>query len=261
MKQNKVLRHNLNKKRKPIFLSWDLETGANIVTAHSLFNDRGLPTSAIQQEKYIICGSWKRWGEHKVHHAIVTQSDPLNDRAVVHKIYRALCKADAIIAHYGDAFDVRTFNARAIYHGLPPLPPIVQIDTWKLARSKFKFNSNRLDYVGEYLGLGRKKATTADLWDKCREGDAKGLRKMLAYNIQDVRLLEKVFLKLYPYCTAKIDLQALTGVFGCGHCGSTALEYKGDAPVRTRFYKWYQCTKCQAWRRGEIIKVKHAKKY
>ncbi len=54
-----------------------------------------------------------------------------------------------IIAHNGDAFDYRYLKTRMVIKGLPVLPPIASIDTYKIVKSNFKFNANRLDYVWE----------------------------------------------------------------------------------------------------------------
>lgn len=250
----KVLRTPAGAVRLPRVLSWDIETAPNVVTAHSLFNDRGLPTSAIMREKYIICGAWKVMGEAPVHGACVTPQRPQDDRAVVKALHAALSSADAIVHHYGDKFDIPTFNARAIFYGLAPLPPIQQIDTYRIARAKFKFNSNRLDYLGHYLGLGRKLSTNYALWDDCMRGDADALARMQRYNAQDVRLLERVFLRLYPFTRYRLNVSALTGSDGCRHCGSN-VKYKGDQLCRTKMHEMYQCTKCGAWLRGAVVKT------
>lgn len=239
-------------------ICWDLETAPNLVTAHQLFNERGLPTSSIVREKYIICGAWKVYGDSAVYSVAVDPRKPQDDRKVVHALYKVLSSADAVVAHYGDAFDMRMFNARAIFHGLAPLPPVTQIDTYKIAKSKFKFNSNRLDYLGAYLGLGRKRKTEGQLWDDCMAGNVKALDEMQRYNKQDVSLLERVFLRLYPYTRMRINLGALTpGATPherCGHCGSADMKYMGTQLMRTRFHEFYQCGNCGAWRNGPAVK-------
>jgi uncharacterized protein YprB with RNaseH-like and TPR domain len=185
--------------------------------------------------------------------ACVSAKLPQDDEPVVRALHAALSSADAIVHHYGDRFDIPTFNARAVYYGLSPLPPIQQIDTWKIARAKFKFNSNRLDYLGQYLGLGRKLSTNYALWDDCMRGDANALARMVRYNRGDVRLLEKVFIKLYPFTTARLNINALTGGDNCNHCGGN-LKHRGAQLCRTRFHAMAQCVKCGAWKRGEVIK-------
>ena len=66
-------------------------------------------------------------------------------------------EADVVIAHNGDKFDMRKANAR-FGHYEPPMP-VQQVDTLKVARKYFKFESNKLGDLGEHLGLGNKEVT------------------------------------------------------------------------------------------------------
>jgi hypothetical protein len=156
------------------------------------------------------------------------------------------------------------FNARAIFYGLTPLPPVTQVDTYKIAKSRFKFNSNRLDYLGQYLGVGRKIKTDGALWDGCMMGNIKALRDMERYNKQDVLLLERVFIKLYPYTRMRINLGAIKPGHNpherCGHCGGANMDYKGTQLLRTRFHEFYQCEDCGAWRTGPAVKYSGTKR-
>lgn len=246
--------------RKPRILFWDLETAPLNLDTHSLYNERGIHTSAIKRHKYIISGSYKWAGEKRVDSVSVKPARPHDDRKAVRALHAVLSSADALVHHFGDAFDIRMFNMRAAALGLPPLPPIVQIDTWKIAKRVFKFESNRLDFLGEFLGLGRKISTNFKLWDACVEGDAAALREMVRYNKQDVLLLERVFFRLYPYTTTRLDIAALYDIPHaqryklCGHCGSTDMSYKGAALRRSRFHDMFQCNACDAWRVGPVVK-------
>ena len=79
--------------------------------------------------------------------------------------------------------------ARFLYHKLPPPSPFKSIDTVKVARRYFNMNSNKLDDIGRYLGLGRKVVHTGwDLWKRCFNGDRSAWQEMISYNTQDVVL-------------------------------------------------------------------------
>src|SRR6267154_4477293 len=82
--------------------------------------------------------------------------DKQNDKKLIADLWRVLDKSDIIISHNGDKFDIKKSNARFIYHGFSPPTPYKNIDTLKIARKHFKFDSNRLDSLAEYLGIGRK---------------------------------------------------------------------------------------------------------
>jgi len=132
-------------------------------------------------------------------------------------------------------------------HGLPPLPPVSTIDTYKVAKQKFNFNSNKLDYIGRYLDLGGKMSTPKGLWLKVLVGDPKAIQTMVEYNKRDVTLLENVFLKLRPYIPNHINRE-LYGAEGCPRCGSKKTQSRGTYYAQTRTYRRWQCVgECKGW--------------
>ena len=102
-------------------------------------------------------------------------------------------------------------------------PTYNTIDTLKVARSKFRFNSNRLDYIGKFLGLGQKNHTNFDLWkDIMLKNDKTAMNTMIDYCIQDVVLLEKVHKALNNHIPAKTHYGVIFGQDkgSCPECGS-----------------------------------------
>lgn len=238
-------------------LLWDIENFPLLATTWTLFPKGPLEHKNLERDTSLICVAWKWLGEREVHAVAVDPSDPTNDRVVVEAVHAALSEADVIVAHNGDGFDLKKFKARAIYHGLPPLPPLITIDTLKVARKHFGFTSNRLDYLGNFLGVGRKIPTSYSLWLAILRGDAKALDKMVKYNKQDVRLLEAVYKKLRPYMHnhPNENLQRFKTV--CPVCGSTRTKKQGFKYNRTTVKQQYQCLKdgCRAWFSGKKIRT------
>src|SRR6202007_1093580 len=97
--------------------------------------------------------------------------DPYNDLHVLQVLHSVLAEADVIVAHNGDKFDIKFTEARMLIQGLPPLPPIQKIDTLKVAKDRFMFNSNKLDYLGQILKVGRKQHTSPQLWLEVLKGN------------------------------------------------------------------------------------------
>lgn len=239
---------------KPRIIVFDLETSLNILTAFQLLNKNApLPYKGILQERYIICGSYKILGASKVS-SISVLDDPkrfkksvYDDFHVVKELHKVLSEADAVIAHYGDAFDMKFLNSRVIFHGLKPLPNIIQIDTWKIAKNKFLFNSNRLDYLGQFLKVGEKIHTESGLWLRCLNGDKSAIKQMVKYNRGDITLLEKVYNKLSPFISSKINYRLFNEVAKCAGCGSENIQYRGYTYTKLGKYKRYQCIDCGQW--------------
>jgi DNA polymerase elongation subunit (family B) len=147
----------------PKVLFYDIETSLQLVAVFQLGNNDWIDPSNLVTERYIICASWSWEGESKVHHVSVLddpkrfEKDPYDDFHVVNALHKVLSEADVIVGHNSDSFDTPYVNTRALYHGLSALPPITSIDTYKVAKSKFRLNSNKLDYIGKFLKLGRRR--------------------------------------------------------------------------------------------------------
>lgn len=237
--------------RAPRILLLDIETLPNLVTSWGLKVDGYLSHDNIVQERQILCAAWKWLGVPKVR-SISYLDGKIKGRPADYKIVKQmraeLAMADAVVTHNGDRFDLPWIHTRMIAMGMSPLQPIVSLDTKKIAKARFYFNSNRLDYLGKYLGVGKKIETTFGLWLDCMKGDRKAMRQMVRYNEQDVLLLERVFLKLRPYVEAKLNHALWTeSGRGCPTCGKEMLESRGFGVTRAGTHHRLQCRACGAW--------------
>lgn len=237
---------------KPKVLIYDIETTHNIVASFDL-RDEYTPHTNIIAERYIVCAAWRWLGESKVHtvsvldNPVLYRKDPHNDKHVVQTLHQLLSEANVLVAHNGDKFDLKYIETRALFHGLSPLPPLATIDTYKIAKSRFKFNSNRLDYLGRFLGFGGKKSTPAGLWLDVLKGDKHAVKTMVDYNKRDVTLLESVFHKLRPFVPNHINRQLFGLNKGCPRCGSTHVQSRGTHKAISRVYQRWQCMACYGW--------------
>lgn len=248
---------------EPKILIWDIETSHTLAAIFSLFKDNTTADSIIQ-EWYIICAAWKWFGDKKVEAVSVLDDpkrfdkNPNDDYYVVKTLHDVLSQADAIVHHYGDNFDIKKLNTRLVHYGFDPLPPIIQIDTYKICKSKFKFMSNRLDYVGKYLGVGGKMRTEPGLWLRCLQGQKQAVKDMVAYNKQDVELLEKVYVKLAPFAPTKLNMNHFYGDDDepvCPKCGGSHLQSRGYRYSVLSKFRRYQCQECGTWSSRVISKV------
>lgn len=180
-----------------------------------------------------------------------------NDKDLVMDLWRLLNEADIVIAHHGVAFDIKVCNARFIYYDFVPPSPYKVIDTKKIASEVAKFNSNKLDDLGDLLGFGKKIKTDFDLWEGCIKGDPTSWGKMIAYNERDVLLLEKLYLRVLPWIKNHPNLTLWTGG-QCPKCGSSDVHYRGYACTLTRIYRRFQCKQCGGW--GRTVKSEKTKK-
>lgn len=232
----------------PRILFYDLETSHNLVASFDIYFFKGgqIPFENILKERFVICAAWKWLGEKQVHEAHVDFADLASetpDKFVLASLIEAIEQADIIVAHNGDAYDMRYINTRGLKCGLPRVSPVQSIDTLKIAKANFMFNSNRLDYLARFLGLGSKIKIPNKEWLKILQGDEAALAKMVRYNKMDVRLLEKVYLKLRPWAP-KLPVFSVEGQFTCPTCFSTRTKSKGRHTTATRSYQRRICLNC-----------------
>lgn len=251
-------------KNKKILL-FDIETTPNIGYTWGMYEQNVIE---FLQQSYLLSFAYKWAGDKTVkayglHNFTNFKKDKTNDLELVKKLWQLFDEADIIIAHYGDGFDIKMSNAFFAKHGLPPPSPYKTIDTKKEAKKYFKFNSNKLDHLGEYLGLGRKITTGGfSLWKKCMAGDLQAWSKMIKYNKQDVVLLEEVYNKLKPWMKTHPDVSGVhADLEQCKHCGSFNTQRRGFSVSRSGKRQRIQCQDCSAWGfTGLLVKLNIEKK-
>ena len=176
-------------------LIYDIETSYNIVKSWRIGYNLNINHSDILEERKIICISYKWLGDNQIYN--LTWDKNQCDKFMLEQFIEVLNEADLIVSHNGDNFDLPWIKTRAIHHGLSMLVNYKQFDTLKVAKRRFNFNSNKLDYISEFLGFGNKIKTEMSLWDdiilrRCPVA----MDKMIKYCDMDVTLLEKVYNKL-----------------------------------------------------------------
>lgn len=239
----------------PKILFWDVEcsTVELRVQTYDLKNyNRYYDHRDITRDWHLLGAAWKFIQDESPQAISVRPDDPLNDYGVVTTLHKVLSEADILCGHNSDAFDLKKFNTRALFHGLPPIPPKQTIDTLKAARKHFKITSNSLAYLARFLGLEAKDESPD--WDLCLAGDAEALRYMRAYNKQDVVVTEQVYMKLRPFMTTHPNAALYThGTHHdtCPKCGSDDLMKQGHKFTAAGKYQQYQCRNCGTWSRGK----------
>jgi predicted RNA-binding Zn-ribbon protein involved in translation (DUF1610 family) len=231
---------------------WDVETSPLIVPVWGLW-ENNIDHTNILEETNILCVCWKDLGKAEIKSLSVDPAKPRNDKSLCRQIRDVLAEADVLVAHNGNDFDVRVLNARLVHHGIKPLPQISLVDTKLVAKSKFRFTSNRLDYLGAHLGLGRKKKTSFKLWLDVLNGNQKALDYMVRYCKQDIKLLEKVYLKLRPFMTNHPNHRLFAVGDVCPKCGKGPLSVSKHRMTRTTLKTQYQCKACGGYSTGATV--------
>lgn len=208
--------------RKIRRLFFDIETSPNLVLAWKIGYKLTINHDSLVKERAIICIGYKWEGEKQTH--VLRWDENQCDKAMLKEFLTVVNQADEVIGHNLDRFDVPWFKTRCLFHGLPTIPDYKTVDTLQWARRKFYFNSNRLDYIAKFLGLGGKLHTGYDLWkDIVLKNCPKAMQKMTTYCAKDVVLLEQVWKRLSLVVPQKTHVGVLAGGdrWNCPRDGST----------------------------------------
>lgn len=239
----------MKKIRSPRILFWDIETSPNIVMSWHIGQKVSLSTESIVEERKIICICYK-WSDEKAVKSLTWDKDKC-DKSLLEKFSPILSSADFVVAHNGDKYDYRFFNGRLLKHGLSPVNDVVTVDTLKYARKAFFLNSNKLDYIARYLGLGKKADNGGmDTWKKiCLEGCDKAMKRMVKYCKVDVLILEAVYNSVKAYMPIpKINMSnQLMQKECCPSCGEKNSIKQGRRVRGKKLHQRYQCQSCGHW--------------
>ncbi len=226
----------------------DIETAPNTVHVWGLW-DQNINLSHVMESSYVLCWSAKWLGERELMFSSMHKDTA---KQMLTKIHTLLNQADAVVHFNGEKFDIPTLNKEFILHKMPPPAPYKQIDLLKLVKSKFKFLSNKLDFIAKSLGVGEKtKYISHTLWVRCMEGDEDAWEQMEHYNKNDVTIMEKVYQRLLPWMKshANFSLHQTAGLV-CPNCGKAKYQRRGYAFTQLGKYQRYQCKSCATWFRG-----------
>jgi DNA polymerase elongation subunit (family B) len=224
-------------------LTLDIETTPNLAHVWGLWQ-QNVALVQLRESTNLLCLAAKWHGDKNVH--FLSGDEMLND------VFGLLDEADAVITWNGDRFDLPHLNREFLEHNMGIPSPYASIDLLKTSRKKFKFPSNKLDYVASTLGVGSKTSHYGHkLWIDCMAGDERAWKLMEKYNKQDVRITEKVYDKLLPWISSHPSVAAHAGnMNGCPNCGSVKAQKRGFAYTAVSTFQQFACLSCGKWYRG-----------
>lgn len=251
-------------------LAIDIETAPLLSYLWSLWPNGGVNPQMVEAPSYVL--SWAaKWigGDEVFVDALCFDEDYEpgieDDLRMLTGIWHLLDEADFVVGHNGDRFDIKRLNTRFLLAGLNPPSPYRQIDTLKMVKRCFAFDSNKLDYLLRQI-CGRAKGESGgfETWRRVMAGDMDAWDQLVRYNMQDVVDLEEVYLairswdKSHPN-VATAGAERLLPV--CTTCGSENLipTLKTSGTNASKF-PLYQCGDCGTHVRGrKSVLTKEAK--
>jgi hypothetical protein len=226
----------------------DLETSPNLAHVWGLWN-QNISISQLVNSTEVICFGARWYGQRKVYFKSV-HHDGKED--MLKSIHELMDEADAIVGWNSAGFDVKHLHREFVENNMLPPSPHKDIDLMRTAKQRFRFPSNKLDYVAQKLGMGAKvKHSGFELWVKCMAGDDKAWAEMKRYQIQDVNLLVGLYEKFLPWIKTHPNRAIIDAKpDACISCGSDRLHSRGFIVTSAAQYRRFQCAGCGKWQRG-----------
>ena len=232
-------------------LTLDLETSPSVAHVWGLWK-QNVSLNQLMESGSVISFAAKWHGEKPV----MFHSDFHNTHEqMVQSAHAFLSEADAVIHYNGTSFDMPLLNREFLLAGMSPPEPYKNIDLLKVAREKFRFVSNKLEYVSRSVGLeGKAHHEGHNLWVRCMAGDKAAWDVMRRYNKQDVVLTEKLYDILLPWISGHpnpaLYVSGDEGRPTCERCGSTRLTKQGFAHTQVSVFQQWKCLDCLSWSRS-----------
>jgi len=238
--------------KSPKILIFDIETTPMLSWHWRCYKENINPVQIVKHSR-VLCWTAKWIGSDSVCFDS-TRKDGEDDERACQSLWELCDKADILVAHNGQAFDVGTMNARWAFHGMHPPSPSKVVDTLKIARGVFNFPTNKLEGITRYFGIGSKKEHEGfRLWLKCMDGDPVAWKTMEEYNIEDVLIIEDLYIKIRPWDKRHTNVSLLyeDDKMRCVCCGSTDIKPLGKR-TRTNVstFPSYRCLTCGKPMRG-----------
>jgi DNA polymerase elongation subunit (family B) len=233
----------------------DIETSPNIAYVWRFFKEN-IGAKQVIENSYMLSFAAKWLGEDKIFYQ---DTSVQSEKKMLKVLYSLLDEADIVVAHNGDGFDLPHIQGRFLMHNIRPPSPYKQVDTVKVARKEFNFPSNSLEYLSNVLELpirkgGHKKYPGFELWLGVLRNDPLAWAEMKEYNIDDIKVLEHLYLKFLPYMRFHPNVVIYEDAerCSCPKCGSDDIHYRGYAYTNIGKYNRFRCNGCGGWGRDRF---------
>ena len=197
-----------------------------------------------------ICAAWKWYDEEDVEFAAEWEVGGYD--GFMRAVWDVFDQADLIIGHNADRFDARHLMGGWAEMGLPAPSPYKVIDTLKIARGTFAYESNTLDALNKRLGIDAKTDKyNARIARAAVNGDKEAQETLSAYNRGDIIASEALFDRLRPFAKGIPHLGMWSDdALACPSCGHTMTATGKTVHANVQRYEHLTCPNCGSHARG-----------
>lgn len=238
---------------KPNILVLDIETAPMLSYLWSLWQ-KGVNHSNQMSRTYMLSWAAKWLGEDEVMYGSLFDDPDYEpgmeqSASMTSALWNLMDDADWIVAHNGDKFDIKRINSEFLLLGMDPPSPYKSIDTLKIAKRQFGFDSNALDYLLR-MTLGTRKSDSGgmDTWIGCLRGDPVCWARLVDYNKDDVRDLESLYMRIRAWDRSHPSAATWAGpqdVPVCTVCSSENVSPTGKTTATgASVFEVWRCNDC-----------------
>lgn len=197
-----------------------------------------------------ICAAWKWYDAPDVEFAAEWNVGGYD--GFMRTVWDVFDRADLIIGHNAERFDAKHLMGGWAEMGLPAPSPYKVIDTLKIARGSFAYESNTLDALNKRLGIDAKTDKySVEVARAAVNGDKEAQARIEGYNRGDIIASEALFDRLRPYAKGIPHLGMWTDdALACPSCGSTMTATGKTVHANVQKYEHLHCPNCGSHARG-----------
>lgn len=234
----------------------DIEISPSIAAVWGLWG-QNIPIGSITGESEVLSWSAKWHGSDECYYSSLRMAghNPRGKKKMLTEIHKLMEEADTIVGYNTDRFDLKILNKEFLLVGLAPPAPYRSVDLLKVMKKQFRWTSNKLDYVVQQLGLGKKvdhpgMVMWLDCMNKASPTYHESWDKMEEYNVGDVFLTEELYDKVIGWVPNHPNHAVYDDAVVCPKCGGNHLQKRGWAYTQQLKYRRYQCKDCGGWARS-----------
>ena len=235
----------------PKILVFDVETSPLITYTWGLF-DQNIGLEQIKNDWHLLSWAAKWLNEKEILYQDQRHARRISDdKKLLKGLWELLDEADIVVTQNGNSFDIKKLNARFIINGMKPPASYQCIDTFRIAKRKFGFTSNKLQYLTDvlckkYKKLKHTKYPGFELWEQVLAGNLDAWEEMERYNKHDVLSLEELYLRVQPWAGGiNFSLYRNENIARC-NCGSKKFKKIGFNYTPAGKFQRYRCSRCGA---------------
>ena len=242
-------------KKTPRILVVDIETSPILSHVWQLW-DNNVALNQIDRDWFILSWAAKWLGDPEDKVMYMDQRNAKNiedDSGILGPLWKLIDEADFLLGQNLRKFDQKKINARFIQNGFAPPSSFRVIDTMEIAKSRFGFTSNKLEYMSDKLCTKYKKLKHDEfagftMWSECLKGNKKAFESMELYNKYDILSTEELYIKLRPWDKKGPNLNLFNDESeeNVCSCGSVEFRKNGFVYSNTGKFQRYTCKKCGA---------------